>query len=142
VSQAANISIPYGQEQIALALKADLILPPPSTPISDETGAILRALHNPIGTPPLADIVDPGDKVAIVVNDITRLARSDLMLPPILNTLNQAGVADSDIFVVFALGTHRRQTDQERQRIVGDEVSRRVRMFDHIGSDDSNLVTI
>ena len=86
--------------------------PPDSDPARDETAAIQFALDHPIGAAPLAGVVKPGETVAILVNDITRLARSDLFLPPIVNTLNGAGVPDADIFVVFALGTHRAQTDE------------------------------
>ncbi|MBI3694938.1 MAG: DUF2088 domain-containing protein, partial [Acidobacteria bacterium] len=84
----------------------------------------------------------PGERVAIVVNDITRLTRTDLILPPIIETLNQAGVPDRDIFLVFALGLHRPQTDDERRLIVGDEIFRRIRSFDHISTDEANLVDL
>lgn len=142
MSPPSDISIPYGRGRLDLTLAAEVILPPPATPVADESGEIWKALREPIGTRPLAEIVKPGEKVAIVVNDFTRVARSDLMLPPIVNTLNQAGVPDADIFIVFALGTHRQQTAEERRRIVGEEIFKRLRMFDHIGSDDSGLVTV
>jgi lactate racemase len=76
------------------------------------------------------------------VNDITRLARADLLLPPIVDTLNAAGIPDRDIFIVFALGIHRPQTDGERRLIVGDRIFNRIRSFDHISTDDENLVEI
>jgi nickel-dependent lactate racemase len=110
--------------------------------VADETAAIFDALDNPIGTPPLRDIVHPGERIAIIVNDITRLARADLLLPPIVDTLNAAGIRDSGIFIVFALGIHRRQTDDERRLIVGDAIYRRIRSFDHISTDDASLVEI
>jgi nickel-dependent lactate racemase len=142
VQPRSPISLPYGPSRFDLTVEADLLVPPHSTPVADEAAAIRQALDEPIGTPPLAEVVKPGETVAIVVNDITRLARSDLMLPPIVNTLNRAGVPDKDIFIVFALGTHRPQTEDERQRIVGNEIYGRVEMFDHIGSDDASLVTV
>ena len=80
--------------------------------------------------------------MAIVVNDITRLTRTDLILPPILEVLNAAGVSDGDIFIVFALGIHRTQTEEERKLIVGEEVYSRIRSFDHISTDEANLVEI
>ncbi len=80
--------------------------------------------------------------MAIVVNDITRLTRTDLMLPPIIDTLNAAGVPDRDIFIVFALGIHRRQTGEEHKFILGEEIYRRIRCFDHIATDDASLVEI
>jgi nickel-dependent lactate racemase len=110
--------------------------------VADEVGAVQSALDHPIGTPPLREVVHPGERVAIIVNDITRLTRTDMLLPPIVNTLNAAGIPDRDIFVVFALGIHRLQTDDERRLIVGEEMFRRLRMFDHVSTDEQSLVEI
>jgi len=107
-----------------------------------EVAAVQSALEQPIGAPPLRQIVHSGERVAIIVNDITRLTRTDLLLPPIVNTLNAAGIPDADIFIVFALGIHRLQTDDERRMIVGDEIFNRLRMFDHVATDDHSLVEV
>jgi len=107
-----------------------------------EVAAVQSALEQPIGTAPLRQIVHTGERVVIIVNDITRLTRTDLLLPPIVNTLNAAGIPDADIFIVFALGIHRLQTDDERRVIVGDEIFNRLRMFDHVAADDDALVEV
>lgn len=119
-----------------------LIEPSMGAAVADEAAAVQAALDHPIGTLPLGQIANRGERVAIIVNDITRLTRTDLLLPPIVNTLNAAGIPDSDIFVVFALGIHRLQTDAERRMIVGEEMYRRLRMFDHVSTDDEALVEI
>jgi len=107
-----------------------------------EVAAVQSALEQPIGTAPLRQIVHTGERVVIIVNDITRLTRTDLLLPPIVNTLNAAGIPDADIFIVFALGIHRLQTDDERRVIVGDEIFNRLRMFDHVATDDHAMVEV
>ena len=137
-----SVAMPYGQGAIDLSLEADLILPRLQTPVADEEAAIVQALENPIGAAPLARIVRPGERVVIIVNDITRLARTDLMLPPLVAALNRAGIPDADILVVFALGNHRRQTDEERKRILGAEMYARLRTLEHDSRDDANLVTV
>ena len=142
MNAATRLDIPYGKNRLQLSMGGDRLTPRDAEPIADEAGAVADALGNPIGTSPLRDIVHPGERVAIVVNDITRLTRTDLMLPPLLAALNAAGVPDRDIFIVFALGIHRRQTDEERKFIVGEEIHRRIRCFDHIATDDANLVEI
>ncbi len=134
--------LPFGRHALELPLEADLILPPRPAPVADETVAVADALLHPIGAPPLADIVRPGEKVVIVVNDITRLARTDLMLPPVVAALNRAGISDADILVLFALGNHRLQTDQERARILGPDMFRRLRAIDHNSRDEGMLVTV
>ncbi|MGP8243038.1 MAG: nickel-dependent lactate racemase [Bryobacteraceae bacterium] len=136
------IDIAYGKGRLAVEAAGDVLAPRAAKPVADETGAVFDALENPIGTRPLREIARPGERVGIVVNDITRLARADLLLPPIVDTLNAAGVPDGDIFIVFALGIHRRQTEEERRRIVGDRIFGRIRSFDHISTDDGSLVEI
>ena len=92
--------------------------------------AVRDALEHPIGTGRLRDIVKPGEKVVIVTSDITRPCPSSVIVPELLRELSAAGVADEDITVVFALGSHRVHTDEERRRLVGDEVYGRVRCID------------
>jgi nickel-dependent lactate racemase len=142
VSAAKSFDLAYGKGRLPVQVAGDVLAPRASKPVADETRAVWDALENPIGARPLLEIARPGERVAIVVNDITRLARADLLLPPIVDTLNAAGVPDTDIFIVFALGIHRRQTDQERRMIVGDRIFHRIRSFDHISTDDHSLVDI
>src|SRR5262249_6906713 len=98
MAEVVQFQLPYGHGSLEIVAEADLIAHRGAPPIADETGAVFEALTHPIGTPPLAEIVKPGEQVAIVVNDITRLTRTDLLLPPVIETLNSAGVPDSDIF--------------------------------------------
>lgn len=136
----ATYTLPFGRAAYPLSVAGDHLSFGGVEPIEDELAAIWEALQHPIGSASLGDIVHPGETVAILVNDITRLTRTDLFLPPIVKTLNEAGVPDEDIFVVFALGIHRPQTEEERKRILGNELFRRLRNFDHQASDESNLI--
>src|SRR5579872_1670441 len=137
-----RIAMPFGETSLPIHITADLIEPRRAEPISDELGAVQAALRKPIGTPPLAEIVRRGERVAILVNDITRLTRTDLMLPPIVEVLNAAGIPDGSIFVVFALGIHRRQTCEEQKHILGAELYHRLQCFDHDSEDGNDLVEI
>ena len=142
MSAPAQFDLPYGETSLLVTVAGDTLVPRAAGPVADEIGAVRDAIENPIGTLPLRKIVRSGERVAIVVNDITRLTRTDLMLPPILGALNSAWIPDRNIFIVFALGIHRPQTDAERRRILGDEIYSRIRSFDHIATDDNALVEI
>jgi nickel-dependent lactate racemase len=142
VGASAQIEFAYGRTKLAVSFAGDVLAPRRAEFAADEAGAVYEALDHPTGTAPLREIVHAGERVAVVVNDITRLARADLLLPPLIDVLNRAGVPDADIFIVFALGIHRRQTDEERRLIVGEEIFRRIRSFDHIATDDASLVEI
>lgn len=134
--------LPYGKTRVRVAVAGDRLVPREATAIADETAAVFEALERPTGRPPLREVVHAGERVALVVNDITRLTRTDLILPPILEVLNAAGIPDRDIFIVFALGIHRAQTEEEQRLIVGDAIYSRIRCFDHISTDDASLVEI
>ncbi len=138
------MDLPFGSGQLSIALHSDVeIIEPRQTPVvRDERRAILDALNHPIGRPPLRVLAKSGERVAIIVNDITRLCRTDLMLPPITAELNAAGIPDADIFIVFALGLHRPQSEAERRQIVGEEIYGRFEMFDHISTDEADLVYV
>ena len=92
--------------------------------------AVDYALANPIGTPKLGALVKPGQKIAIITSDISRPLPSYDVLPSVLRELNAAGIPDEDITVVFALGSHRAQTEEECRRLAGDYVFDKVRCID------------
>jgi nickel-dependent lactate racemase len=142
VKKSSSHSLPYGRRSVAIDLEADRIEHQGGASIANEQAAVRDAILHPIGTPPLSQIVKPGERIAILVNDITRLTRTELMLPPIVETLNAAGIPDADMLIVFALGIHRQQTAEERRSIIGDELFHRIRNFDHICDDEANLVTV
>ncbi len=136
----------YGSGARSIALRegvnCDRLAPEPLPPLSDPESAVRSALLHPIGRPPLRELIQPGERVAVLVNDITRLVHSELFLPVLIDELNEAGVPDRDIFIVFALGIHRPQTPEEQHRIVGERVARRVELYDHDCYDRKNLVLL
>jgi nickel-dependent lactate racemase len=99
--------------------------------------AVEYSLDNPIGTARLEDIVKPHEKIVIITSDITRPVPSHQIIPSILKRLRKAGVAYSDIKIVFALGSHRFQTEEEKKKLVGNEVYGQVECID---GDNSDLV--
>jgi len=80
-------------------------------------------------------MVHPGQKVAIITSDVTRPVPSCKILPLVLGELEKAGVGPRDITVVFALGSHRKQTPGEMRRLVGEEVYSKVRCVDGDSED-------
>ena len=92
--------------------------------------AVLFALEHPIGKPRLRETVRPGQRIAIVTSDISRPMPSAAVLPAVLDELYAAGAAPEDITVVFALGSHRRHTDEERRYLAGERCFREVRCID------------
>ena len=91
------------------------------------TEEVARALKSPIESPPLRDIVKPGEKIVIITSDNTRPLPSYQILPLLLQELEAAEVSLSDVSVVLGLGSHRPLTDSEIRKLVGDEAFSKVR---------------
>ncbi len=108
------------------------------TSACDVKKATLDCMRYPIGAKPLQKVVKAGDKVCLVVADITRAwNRASEFTVHVINELNLAGVPDEDIYIVFAQGTHRPHTDEENITCVGEEVAHRVKMYQHVSTDKS-----
>ena len=128
--------VPYGKGEQAVDLPqervAQVLLPPVTdTPHTIEE-LMEEALAHPIGTPTLDRIVNAGDKVVLLVSDITRAwARFDLFLPILVNRLNVLGVPDGDISIIIATGKHRLNTDAEKEEIIGSNLFHRINVYDH-----------
>lgn len=97
--------------------------------IKDIKTAVLDAINNPIGGKSLAEKIKPGDTVAFICNDPTRVANSFDFMPVLVNEMNRLGVKDEDMKIVFALGTHRLMTEEEMKESVGAEVAGRLKMI-------------
>ena len=96
------------------------------TPMSDVKQGVLDAIYNPIGCESIDKIIKPGDTVAFICNDPTRVANSYDFMPVLVNEFNKLGVKDEDMHIVFSLGTHRDMTHEEMVEAVGEEVSSRM----------------
>ncbi len=131
----AQVSFPFDGAQYSFAIEdknlIEVLSPRQSTPCADLDQAIAQALASPIGMTKLEDQVKPSDRVVIVSDDITRLTPSDRILPPLLKRLHDAGVPDTNICCVMALGTHRYMSAEEIVQKAGREVTQRIRVVNH-----------
>lgn len=128
-----QITVPYGHESRTIGVPEENLAwvggPKQSPPLDDLKEAVTDAIRNPIGSPSLAELVRKhGKRTIILIDDGTRSTPQSLILPILLDELNAAGVADSDIHGVIALGTHRTMNRDEMIARVGTDVFRRIRV--------------
>src|SRR5208337_5018918 len=130
-----DVWLPYGKTDVCIRIPARNLLgtiePAERQGALDAKAEVNRALKEPIGSKRLSEIVKPESKVAIVVDDATRKAPSEVMLLPVLAELNLAGVKDENITIIFGCGTHRAVKPEEAAVLVGAEVFRRVKTVSH-----------
>jgi nickel-dependent lactate racemase len=95
-------------------------------------------VKKPIGSSPLADLIGPGDRVAVVIPDITRPLPSDRLLPWLFGELSHV---PADRFVIInGTGSHRVNTQDELRQMVGPTVLGRYEIVNHDAHDPSTLV--
>ena len=71
--------------------------------LEDVKAAILDAVYHPIGSAPINELVKPGQKIAFICNDPTRVANSFVFMPILVNEMNKLGIKDEDMHIVFCL---------------------------------------
>ncbi len=137
------VKLAYGRDGLEVDLPEDrtIVIEPTYVPgIPDEPGALLNALRHPVGTPPLRQLVRPGQRVAISVCDVTRPMPSARVLPVLLRELGH--IPREDIAILVATGTHRANTPQELEAMLGADVVGQYRVVNHSAFDESTLLHV
>lgn len=108
----------------------------------DIAAATLAAVRDPIASQPLQKVVRKGDKVAVIVSDVTRLVRTAEFLPVVISEINAAGVPDEDITIVVATGTHRAHTHDEDIAVCGKDIVKRIKIHQHDSRNNEELTDL
>jgi nickel-dependent lactate racemase len=141
-----SFTVPFGRGSISFGLPAGVegaaARSRAVTPLDDPVAAAHAAVRSPLGTAPLRALAAGKRRVCIAVTDATRACPDHLLVPPMLDELAAAGVADDAITILVAVGTHRASTDAEKREKLGDAVVDRYRVVDHDAADKANLVKV
>ncbi|HID28720.1 MAG TPA: DUF2088 domain-containing protein [Desulfobacterales bacterium] len=123
----ARIDLPYGDGLLPIEIPdshlGERVSPFGVSAPVDPDKVIQTALDHPEGTPPLENLVKPGQRVAVIIDDISRLTPIQMMLPPVLERLVKGGINRNDIRIVIGLGTHRPMTQAEIISKTGHEIA-------------------
>ena len=136
-----EVRLAYGDHGLLVDLpdgRTDVVAPLHVTAARDQLGVVRAALDAPVAGPALGDVVSPGQRVAISVCDITRPQPRQLVVPLILDQL-QRSIDLDDVVVLVATGTHRPNSTEELERMLGPAVMGRVRVVNHDARDPSQL---
>ena len=115
-------------------------------PVPDVQQAVREALRDPIGSPPLRELAARGDpaalKVCIVFTDITRSSPDEVLVPSLLQELENAGVPDRNITLLCGIGMHRPSTEEEKRIKLGPDVLARYRVIDNEPQNPKALIDL
>jgi nickel-dependent lactate racemase len=141
-----KITLPYGHGSRTIEIpEANLAWidgPKAVPPLAGLEESIRAAIRNPIGSPPLVELVARhGRRTVILIDDSTRSTPQKLLLPILLDELNRSGVSDADVCIMVALGTHRRMDRAELSERVGAAVMERVEVT-NVSQDPADFVDL
>ena len=131
------VRLDYGRDGLDVELPDDRVVRSLSykqaDPLTDPETELHSLLLQPTGTPSLAELAAGRNSACIVICDITRPVPNELILKPLLATLEQSGMDRERITILVATGLHRPNEGDELVEIVGEEIAREYRIENHHG---------
>ena len=138
--------IRYGKREMEIKIPRKnyltTLMPRYKPGVKDEAAEIKKALEKPIGTKRLKEIAEGKKNAVIVVNDITRPTATYKLLPHLLQELKEAGMGHDQILFLVATGTHRDNTQEELEGMLGKEVVRHFKVVNHHCQDEKIMVEL
>ncbi len=139
VQSPLKVEILYGRGHVVVDVPGDcstVIEPQRQAGLADEYAEFLRAVRQPIGSAPLADLMKPGESLVIVTSDGTRPVPNKKLIPWILDELR---VKPASVTVIVGTGAHRPNTPEELLEMFGERVMGECRVINHNSFDDSTM---
>ena len=129
-------SLAYGREQLIVELPENNVVKvmktQPADSVEDPLDAVFDVLEEPIEAEPLAAIAEGRKSACVVVCDATKPTVNPTILPPILQTLEDAGIDVAKITILIATALRRNSTSDERTEIIGEDIMlRKFKVSDH-----------
>ena len=111
--------------------------------LADPAAAMELALAEPVGCPALKEEAARAESACILICDFTRPVPNGVILPPLIRTLLDAGMAPERITVLVATGLHRPNEGEELAALVGDPwVLETVNVANHFAREDADHVPV
>ncbi|MDP6438507.1 MAG: lactate racemase domain-containing protein, partial [Candidatus Brocadiia bacterium] len=104
---------------------------PAAVPLENAGEALRAGLRSPIGTGALSEIARGKRNAVIVVSDVTRPVPNATILPPIIETLTEAGVAREAITILVATGLHGPNEGAVLDQVLGAEIAGSMNVANH-----------
>lgn len=140
------VAMPYHNTPVEIQVPDDTTVYRTSyrEPESDTRKLVLKALRNPVKSPPLLELLrkSGAQSVVIVVSDITRPIPYADFLGTMLEEVEEGGVWRKNIIILIATGMHRPSTAAERETMFGPAVCERYAIIDHQAEQSDALLTI
>ncbi|MGC2300663.1 MAG: nickel-dependent lactate racemase, partial [Acidobacteriaceae bacterium] len=134
-----KIQVAFGKQGLAIELpegpRYEILKVHSAPPVADVEKALGAALDSPVAGLSLMDLARGKKTAAISICDITRPAPNPVTLPPLLDRLHRAGIAQENVTLMIATGLHRAATDAELRTILGPEIAATYKIVNHDARD-------
>jgi len=132
-----RVRLEYGRTGLDVELPDDISIRKlaykDAAPLADPDATVRACLARPSGTPSLAELARGRADACILICDITRPVPNEMILRPMLETLESAGIAREKILLLVATGLHRPNEGAELVEVVGQHVVDHYRIENHHG---------
>jgi nickel-dependent lactate racemase len=105
-----------------------------------EEQIVEEAFSDPVGSPPLSEILRGVRDVLVVTDDHTRNTPVQKILPRLIKELERGGIKPEGLRFLIASGTHRPMTEEEISGKFGKEILKRFNFLTHRWWDPSQLM--
>lgn len=139
----------FGERMMPITLPDDVQIAPPGLsttlpPVDNIEETIRRALLEPLGRPPLQELVTSDYRVTIAFDDPSVPCFAPVWEPAIklvIAELEKGGVKRTNITLLCANGLHRKFTRRELAQVIGEDLVQefRYRLICHDAEDQDNL---
>ena len=141
------VDLPYGRRELSVRFADEFdvtVVRKPRMPVLGEPdAAVARALDEPVGAAPLADLAAGRKSACILICDVTRPVPNALFLQTLIRQIVRGGISRERITVLVATGLHRPNEGAELRQVVGDDwVMRNVGIENHFARDDAAHVDL
>lgn len=141
-----KVNIAYGKSGLQVSVpdsvRLQVVEPAYLSPLPDDAGAVKDSLAHPFGSFPLSEEARGARKVAIVTSDITRPVPNRVILPLVIEELERAGVPERNIIICIGTGTHRLQTREELDMMLGSDIASRFRIVQNDSRNPDSFVEV
>ncbi len=103
----------------------------PLDPLPNPEQAISAALDGPIKSKPLKELIHGKETACVVISDFTRPVPNKVILPSLLQTLEQHGLDRQNITILIATGMHRPNLGKELENLVGHDIVKHYPIENH-----------
>ena len=143
-----TVEMKYGKEKVSINLEGaksvEILNEQPMEEIKDLKDAFIKSITTEVvNSKSLNEIINKDDKVTIVISDLTRFwQRQDLICEQLVNYLSEElKVKYENMVVLVALGSHRKQSEEELCQLASKSVYDKVKVLNH-DCDAEDLVKV